>query len=91
MPIRHLKSSAPEFQQQLDKLLGIDKPMDATVVETVQGILEDVRVGEEVVDVVVGGGEGRGRGEVVEAVEVHLGPVHDVEDAEEDYMLVRGE
>ncbi|HYY16278.1 MAG TPA: histidinol dehydrogenase [Gammaproteobacteria bacterium] len=43
MPIRHLKSSAPEFQQQLDKLLGIDKPMDATVVETVQGILEDVR------------------------------------------------
>ena len=43
MPIRRLKSSAPEFQQQLDKLLGIDKPMDATVVETVQGILEDVR------------------------------------------------
>jgi histidinol dehydrogenase len=43
MPIRHLNSQAPEFQQQLDKLLGIDKPMDATVVETVQGILEDVR------------------------------------------------
>jgi histidinol dehydrogenase len=43
MPIRRLKSSAPEFQQQLDKLLGIDKPMDATVMETVQGILEDVR------------------------------------------------
>ncbi len=43
MPIRHLNSQAPEFQQQLDKLLGIDKPMDATEVETVQGILEDVR------------------------------------------------
>ena len=43
MPIRRLKSSAPEFQQQLDKLLGIDKSMDATVMETVQGILEDVR------------------------------------------------
>jgi histidinol dehydrogenase len=43
MPIRRLKSSAPEFQHQLDTLLGIDEPMDATVIETVRGILEDVR------------------------------------------------
>lgn len=43
MPIRRLKSSAPEFQQQLDKLLGIDEPMDISVIETVRGILQDVR------------------------------------------------
>lgn len=43
MHIRRLNSKTPDFQQQIEALLGIEAQSDSGVAETVRGILEDIR------------------------------------------------